>query len=116
MERRERLVAIDAREAAILVDRLAVAHHEADTGGLAALDHGVEKRRLGVEVGVGNPVPVDQSEVCGPAGFERAEPFAIWGRPGSPDGRHAQHLPHAGDLVVAHAGHAVGAQHHPHLL
>ncbi len=115
MQRLQGVVAIDPREAAIVVDHLAVAHDGAHALGLGALNDRVKHRHLLVEIGIGNLPPVDQREVGGLALRDRPDLLAKSGGSGTADGRHPQHLRH-GRHLVADARHAVGAQHQPHFL
>src|SRR5690349_13164035 len=65
VQRLERAVAIDTGELAVAIDDLAVAHDQFNRFVLGALDHGVEQRRLFIEVWIGELVPIDQHQVGG---------------------------------------------------
>src|SRR5260370_14914771 len=116
MQLLQRRVAVDTGEPPVLVDDLARYHDEVDGLDARSLDHRVENRGFRVEIGVGDLVPIDEDEIGSLANGETADPAAKGCRHRATEGRHAQNLTNARDIVLIHSRYAMGAQHHAHLL
>ena len=89
MQRLQRGIAVNPREAAFLIDHFPIAHHSPHGAGLGPLHHGIQGRREFIKVWIGDAVPINQRQIRALADLQRAEAVA----PGC--GTRAPHRCHA---------------------